>query len=413
MKILWLSHFIPYPPKGGVLQRGYHLLKQTARYHEVHLLAFNQKELIGPLFNSVEEGVEEARSHLGKYCSSVEFMDLPCDTSSWSKRWLALKSLFTSAPYTMNWLLSPEYGNRIAELVKEHNFDFVHFDTISLAPFLPYCSNIPNSLDHHNIESHMLIRRASKESNFLKRMYFLQEGRRLEKFEKEYCPQFNFNFTCSDVDTQRLEEISPASKVHTIANGVDTEFFKPNKDIEKKERLIFVGTLSWYPNIEAVDFIAENIWPLVKEKYPNLTVDIIGANPPRNLVELSEKEERFNVHGFVDDILGFLHEAKCYVCPIKDGGGTKLKIVDALSIGMAIVADEIACEGIEVTDGKDVLFAQSGQEYLTQISKVLEEDSLRESLEDNARILAESTYSYDAIGKQLSDLFDLYGKEKA
>lgn len=412
MKILWLSHFIPYPPKGGVLQRGYHLLKQTARYHEVHLLAFNQKELIGPLFNSVEEGVEEARSHLGEYCSSIEFMDLPCDTSSWSKRWLALKSLFTSAPYTMNWLLSPEYGNRIAELVKEHNFDFVHFDTISLAPFLLYCSNIPNSLDHHNIESHMLIRRASKESNFLKRMYFLQEGRRLEKFEKEYCPQFNFNFTCSDVDTQRLEEISPASKVHTIANGVDTEFFKPNKDIEKKERLIFVGTLSWYPNIEAVDFIAENIWPLVKEKYPNLTVDIIGANPPKNLVELSEKEERFNVHGFVDDILGFLHEAKCYVCPIKDGGGTKLKIVDALSIGMAIVADEIACEGIEVTDGKDVLFAQSGQEYLTQISKVLEEDSLRESLEDNARILAESTYSYDAIGKQLSDLFDLYGKEK-
>ncbi len=411
MKILWLSHFIPYPPKGGVLQRGYHLLKQTARYHDVHLLAFNQKELIGPLFSSAEEGVEEASKHLSEYCTSVEFVELPCDKSAWSKRWLALKSLVTKAPYTMNWLISSEYAEKVSELVKKHNFDFVHFDTISLAPFLTQCAGIPNSLDHHNIESHMLIRRASKETNFLKRLYFLQEGRRLEKFEKQYCPQFDFNFTCSDVDTERLKEISPTSKVHTVANGVDTEFFKPDTKVSKKDRLIFVGTLSWYPNIEAVNFIAEEIWPLIKDKYPELIVDIIGANPPQKLVKLSEEEERFNVHGFVDDIKSFLHQAKCYVCPIKDGGGTKLKIVDALSIGMAIVADEIACEGIEVTNNKDVLFAQSGEEYLEQISKVLENNSIRESLEENARRLAESTYSYDAIGKQLSDLFDLYKKE--
>lgn len=408
MKILWLSHFIPYPPKGGVLQRGYHLLRQTAKYHDVHLLAFNQKDLIAPLFDSVEQGVAEAEQHLAEFCKSIQFVDLPCDDSPWSKRWLAIKSLFTAAPYTMNWLLSDDYTEQVKQLVNQHQFDFVHFDTISLAPFKPYCDGIPCSLDHHNIESHMLIRRASKENNLLKKLYFHQEGRRLETYEKQHCPKFDFNFTCSDVDTQRLLELSPESKVHTVPNGVDTQFFIPDDGTQKRDRLIFIGTLSWYPNIEAVKFIAEHIWPLVKEKFPNVVVDIIGANPPEELVKLSQQDERFNVHGFVDDIRSFLYQAKCYVCPIKDGGGTKLKIVDALSIGMAIVADEIACEGINVTPERDVLFAETGEQYLAQITRILEQDELREKLQHNARELALNEYSYDAIGKQLADLFDHY-----
>ncbi|MGX5172736.1 glycosyltransferase family 4 protein [Aliikangiella sp. IMCC44653] len=408
MKILWLSHFIPYPPKGGVLQRGYHLVKQLAKYHDVHLLAFNQEDLMRPLFPSVEQGVNEAKQHLSTYCKSVSFVPLPLDKSPLAKKWMAFKSLFGHSPYTMNWLLSNEYAEKIQQLMAEHEFDFVHFDTISLAPFKVHCGNVKTSLDHHNIESHMLIRRASKEPNILKRLYFLQEGKRLEKFEKSFCPKFDFNFTCSEIDTQRLQEIAPNANSHTIANGVDTSYFVPNPEIEKVDRLIFVGTLSWYPNIEAVNFIANEIWPAIKEKHPNLQVDIIGANPPQSILDLAHQDDRFHVHGFVDDILPLLHQAKCYICPIKDGGGTKLKIVDALSIGMAIVADEIACEGINVKNNQNVLFAQTANEYVEQIESVLFNNAKREGLQQNARELALAEYSYASIGKKLAELFNHY-----
>ena len=408
MKVLWLSHFIPYPPKGGVLQRGYHLLKQTAKYHEVHLLAFNQIDLIGPLFKDVDSGVKEAEQHLNQFCETIEFLPIPCDESPFKKRALAFKSLFTKYPYTLNWLQSVQYEERLKTILKKTDFDFIHFDTISLAPFKHLCGTTPSSLDHHNIESHMLYRRASKESNILKKVYFYQEGKRLERYEKLFCPQFTFNFTCSEIDTQRLLDISPSSKAHTIPNGVDTDYFKPDSSYTKSNRLIFAGTLSWYPNIEAVDFIASEIWPKIKAKFPETYLDIIGANPPGNIIELAKHDPQFNVHGFVDDIRPLLNEAKCYVCPIKDGGGTKLKIVDALSMGMAIVADEIACEGINVSDKKNVLFASSPQEYLTAIENVFTNSDKQQNLEQEARILAEKEYSYDMIGKQLADLFTQY-----
>lgn len=408
MKILWLSHFIPYPPKGGVLQRGYHLLKQTAKYHDVHLLAFNQKDLITPLFKDIETGVAEAKEHLQDLCNTVDFLPIPCDESSLKKKLLAFKSLFTKHPYTLNWLESSEFEQRLLKVLSEHEFDFIHFDTISLAPFKHLCGSIPSSLDHHNIESHMLYRRASKEGNWLKKAYFYQEGKRLERYEKSFCPEFSFNFTCSDVDTQRLQEIAPSSSAHTIPNGVDTEYFKPNLDYTKSNRLIFAGTLSWYPNIEAINFIATEIWPKIKKQFPEACLDIIGANPPKNIISLAEDDPNFTVHGFVDDIRPLLNEAKCYVCPIKDGGGTKLKIVDALSIGMAIVADDIACEGINVTNNSNVLFASSSDEYLNSIQSIFNNSELQNNLEKEARELAVKEYSYDKIGKQLANLFTQY-----
>jgi len=405
MKILWLSHLVPYPPKGGVLQRSYHLLKEISKEHEVDLLAFNQKSLMEPLVPSLAEGLAEAKDHLGNFCQRVEFFDIPSDRSSFSKKWLALKSLFTKYPYTLNWLLSDHFHQRVANLVAQEDYDYVHFDTISLAPFLSACKGVKTSLDHHNVESHMLIRRASKESNLIKKFYFNQEGRRLEQYEKSLCPKFDFNFTCSDLDTERLQVITPESRIHTVPNGVDIEFFKPSGNKERSSNILFIGTMNWYPNIEAVQFLGEQVWPELKLRLPVATADIVGANPPESIRKFSLEDERFHVHGFVDDIHPILDSAMCYVCPIKDGGGTKLKILDALAMGKAIVADPIACEGIDVEDGVNVLFAETKEEYVECISRVFSEPGLRERLEKNARTLAVEKYAYEHIGHQLSSLY--------
>ncbi len=408
MKILWLSHLVPYPPKGGVLQRSYHFLRQLSRYHEIDLLAFNQKDLMSPLVSSIEQGSMVAHNHFSEFCQRVEFFDIPSDKTSFRKKILAFKSLFTNFPYTLNWLLSDQFEKRIKELIKQEHYDFIHFDTISLAPFKSVCGNIPTSLDHHNIESHMLFRRAEKENNLLKKWYFTQEGKRLEKFEKLFCPQFIFNFTCSDIDTRRLKEITSISQIHTIPNGVDIKYFNPDSNTNKMNRLLFIGTLSWYPNIEAVNFIANSIWPLIKNKLPGTIIDIIGANPPISIQKIAQNDPDFHVHGFVDDILPFFKKAKCYICPIKDGGGTKLKIIDALSMGMAIVADPIACEGINVENKHNILLSETANDYLENIKIILEQDTFREHLQVNARKLAVNSYSYDQLGKKLSSLYEIY-----
>lgn len=406
MQILWLSHLIPYPPKGGVLQRSFNLVKELSKEHEVDLLAFNQKSLIGPLYSSVEEGVRDATEVLGEICGKMQFFDIPSDEKPYGRYALALKSLF-GEPYNINWLKSDEFSRCLEEWLNKKDYDLVHFDTISLVPYLHILPpSLRTCLDHHNIESHMLLRRASKESNILKKMYFHQEGKRLENFEKKFCPQFSLNITCSDVDTENLTEIAPDSNVVTVPNGVDLEFFKQEGLVEKSNRIIFVGTMTWYPNIEAVLFLAEKLWESLKEKFPDLECDIIGANPPQKIFNLSKRFADFHVHGFVDDVRPYIESAAIYVCPIQDGGGTKLKILDAMAMSKAIVAHPLACEGIEVEPDVNVFLATDQTSFIEKIITLLNSKNRRDSLGREARLMIEQKYGYSAIGQKLSMEFE-------
>jgi glycosyltransferase involved in cell wall biosynthesis len=318
---------------------------------------------------------------------------------------LALKSLFHRLPFTINWLKSREMEKLASEWSRKYSFDLVHFDVISLAPFLTYFEQIPRVLDHHNIESHMMLRRVRNESNLLKKFYFLQEGLKLQSYEKRLCPKFNLHITCSDLDKIRLTDFVPDLNVHEVPNGVDVDYFSPQDEPSVDESMIFVGNLAWYPNTEAMLFFAREIWPAIKREIPGAVMHVVGAKTPKFLVDFSQDIADFHVHGFVPDVRPYISQAAVYVCPIRDGGGTKLKILDALAMGKAIVADPIACEGIEVEDNQSVLFAERPEEYVAQIKRVFSDIQLRTSLERNARELAVSNYSYSQIGRLLSDLY--------
>lgn len=403
MRILWVSHLVPNPPKAGVLLRSHYLVKELSKHHEVDLIAFTQKGLLAPYYPTVEQGVEESKKILGEMCGRIQFFDCPVDKSKSSKIWCALYSLVSRHPYNINWLKSSEFGECIESWHKEHKYDLIHFDTISLAPYAAPVADTALALDHHNVESHMLLRRASLENNWLKKIYFWQEGKRLESLEKQYCPQFQTNITCSDLDTERFQNFIPSASFKTIPNGVDTQFFKPGSTPPAKAKLIFIGTLDWYPNTRAVQYLAHKVWPLLRNKHPDMVVDIIGSKPPADLVALSEQDDRFNVHGFVDDLTPYLDNATVYVCPIDDGGGTKLKLLDAFSAGKAVVAHPVACEGLYVTDEKNVLLADTPEKYVDAIDRLILNPELRQTIETNARQHAVDHFSFASIGKQLAD----------
>lgn len=186
MKILWLSHLIPYPPKAGVLQRCYYLLKELGKYHEIDLMAFTQKDLLLSFYQDYDVGLSEARNALLKVVNDIEFLEIPSEESIFGKHGLAAKGLFSQGGYTMNWLRSDVFVDHLKARLSENNYDLVHFDTISLAVYRKYVKGVSVTLDHHNIESHMMLRRATKESNLFKKFYFYQEGLKIERQEKKY-----------------------------------------------------------------------------------------------------------------------------------------------------------------------------------------------------------------------------------
>jgi glycosyltransferase involved in cell wall biosynthesis len=404
MKILWLSHLVPYPPKGGALQRSYYLLREAAKFHDIYLLAFIQHALLRNCFPDPDNGLEIARSKLSEFCVDVEFVPIPCEREWLGKERLMIESLFTSDPYTINWLKAQAMDRAIERLSDRLPFDGIHFDTISLAPYRRYFSQYKTVLTHHNIESHMILRRAENERNWLRKCYLYQEGWKLRQYEQKVCPQFSVNITCSRLDTERLLGLIPELTIAEIPNGVDLEYFKPSHCAEVPDSLVFAGRLDAYPNRKAVLYIAEEIWPLLKQEIPKAVVDIVGANPPSNLVGLAEHENNFRVHGFVEDVRPYLDRASLYVCPIRDGGGTKLKILDALAMEKAIVADPIACEGIDVKDGESVLFASTPQDYVACVKMLLRNPRRRKELGRNGRRLVQEKYAYGDLGRKLAEI---------
>lgn len=402
MKVLWFSHLVPYPETGlGVLQRSYHMVRELARAHQVYLLAFVQRKIIEELLGDVDAGLESARGHLEQYCSRVQFLPIPSERSRFGRSWLSARSLIGPHPYTIRWLKSEEARSIAANWNASVDFDIVHFDTLSLAPYRTVFTHGAKTLDHHNIESDMMLRRARIERHPLKRLYFWQEGLRLRRYEQRVCREFDLNITCSSLDTHRLKAATPDLAVTEVPNGVDTEYFHPDGTPEQPLSVVFAGNMSWYPNAAAMIFFAERVWPALKNALPGVTMNVIGANPPARVSAVAARDENFRVHGFVADVRPHIGGAALYVCPIMDGGGTKLKILDALAMGKAIVAHPIACEGIDVHNGRDIVFAREPDEFVNNIVSLLESPERRTQLSVNARALAESSYSYSFIGRKL------------
>lgn len=404
-RILWISHLLPFPPKGGVLQRSFNLIRELSKYNEVFVVGFYQQALLEIHYDSLNEGLKTGIDALKEFCTVIDFFPIDSDRSSVSKAFLAFTSLFSLRGYSVRWLISRQLAECLKNLTRKHQFDIVHFDTISLAEYDFLFPNTALSLDHHNIESHMMLRRAKKESNIFKKAYFLQEGWKLLKYEQKHCRPPMLNLTCSSLDMARLRSSLPNALVSVIPNGVDLNYFHSKsvfKTIDKNDfTILFAGRLNAYANSRAARDLLFKIWPVVNSSFPGAKCIIAGSNPPADVVGEARKHRNIFVTGFVNDIRDIFRNADIFVCPITDGGGTKLKVLDALATQIPLIVDPIACEGLAIENGKHALFATTPEEYLEQISNVLDNPELAKNMVLQGRHLIENEYSYQIIGKML------------
>ena len=400
MKILWLSHLVPYPPNAGVAQRSYGLLAQLARRHDVFLMAFHQKALMRAMSNDAELCLARSIQHLKSVCASVSVFEIPTERSLFSKYSLAATTPFRRHAFTLNWLRSREFDDALVSLSRE-KFDIAHFDTISLGIFQRHLEGTVCTMNHHNVESHLLFRRAEKTHSIPRKLYFRQEARRLQEFERQTASDYQLHVTCSDLDRQRLAASAPDAKSCVIPNGVDIAFFDRQVPAEPQPVFSFAGTLGWGPNREAAETIVSSLWPAISSKWPEARMVLIGSNPPQSALNLARRDKRFVVTGFVDDVRPHLAQSSFFLCPIRDGGGTKLKILNAMAMGKVVIADPIAVEGISVSSGQHAFLASTPTEYVDTAARLIDNRDTFLKVAGAARALIEQQYSYEVIGKEL------------
>lgn len=390
LKVLWLSHFVPYPPKGGAFQRSFNIIRGIGAVHELHLLALRHKIDTHP-----PEETSGAAEELARFCKSIRIID---GTRTTLPRGLAtrLPRLVAGVPLTVSVSDLSEMHQAIGDEVCRHSFDLVHFDTIGLACYLGDVVGIPSVINHHNAESFMMRRRTKLERSQFKRILFLLEAHMLRQYEAKMCPRFKDNFVVSELDAQQLSEVAPSAHYSVIPNGVDIDYFKKMPPVSN-HRMVFAGRLDQYSNRDAILYFIGEIWPRILKSFPDASLDILGSNATSELNALAHRYSSIRLRGFVPDIRPYFQTATVAVCPIRDGGGTRLKILDNLAMGKPIVTTTIGIEGIAATPERDLLVADSPEDFAAQVARVFTDEALRGRLSEAARRLAEERYSWTSI----------------
>jgi glycosyltransferase involved in cell wall biosynthesis len=234
--------------------------------------------------------------------------------------------------------------------------------------------------------------------------YVYLQARKLRHYEDRMVGRFDTNLTVSARDRDLLLERVPAARVDVIPNGVDTEYFQASNGEQAANSLIFVGGLTWFPNYDAITYFNESIWPLIRARLPDATLTLVGRMPSG--FDTSRLPAGIDARGFVDDIRPLVANAAAFIVPLRVGGGTRLKILDALAMGKAIVSTSIGCEGIDVTPGENILVGDSPEDFTNQVVRVCQDAPLRNSLGREGRKLVEEKYAWKLIGSRLTELLE-------
>ena len=266
-------------------------------------------------------------------------------------------------------------------------------------------------LFQHNVEAQIWKRLAEEQTNPITKFYFQDQFRRMRSAEKNLSRPFAGVITVSEQDaTQCRKEYDLSNVLGAVPTGVDTEFFSPPDPRSPKPGLIgFLGSMDWMPNIECVEYFVAEILPSVLEKHPKASFRIIGRDPTLSVRLLAERHSNIEVTGTVDDVRPHLDECEVLVVPLRSGGGTRIKIFEAMAQGVPVVSTTIGAEGLPVKDGETILIADEAAEFAEAVARVLKSEKLRKNLSKQSRNLLLQNHSWDRVISNFLELIRTTG----
>lgn len=396
MKILWIARTCPYPANDGEKLRVFNLLKALAARHELTVVfrVMEQEELAG---------VAELR----KFCKEVHGVVVPRPRGTIDKiRWL-MPFLFSRYPISLCTVFFSAIADVLNQISAAQRFDAVQVEHSSLTIYLDHVrfqGRPAMVLTMHNIDYIRNARILENTPLGVAKLYHYVNQARFQRWEIDALGQFDDVIAMSDVDKHLLLKQSPRLSVHVVPNGVDIRGIPFRPVIAATQSIIFVASMDSDANHDGAMYFIRDIWPLLRRSRPELKVVFVGRYPRPELVAAHNGDD-ITVTGKVDDVFVYYRSATVAIVPLRSGGGTRLKILEAMATGTAVVSTSVGCEGLDVDDGVNILVADTVEHFAAAIEKLLADDVFRKHLIRDARHLVEANYDWDIIAQRHDQVY--------
>jgi polysaccharide biosynthesis protein PslH len=351
----------------------------------------------------------QAPETMADVCDRVVTVDI--DTTI--KPFKAARNLLSWKPYIAERFYVPAFADRIVQTLKAQSFDIVSIDQTMIAWYaetirsaFPAGQHPPIVLRAHNIEYIIQQRLAVNEPNLLKRLYRSDLARRMKNYERQYFPLFDGIMAITPDDARLIRELGYQGLVSVVPAGVDVASFSPNPAIHPRPNtLSFIGGMDWQPNLEAVRWFVERVMPLVREKFPQIEFHIAGKRMP-DWIRAYNRHPNVFTYPDVPSAGEFMQSCAISVVPILSGGGMRLKIVEAMALGLPIISTRVGAEGIAAKHGESILYADTPEEFVNAIGQLLENPQLAKFLGENARRLAVERYAWEGVAQDVIAFYE-------
>ena len=398
MRVLMICHYVPYPQMTGGRIRIYNLLRRVANRHDVSLAA---------LLETPDDA--QGLSHLRQFCARVETATLPAhQRSRLAKATGMLRYILNGRPPDLMLLHSEELVAKIRQLFSTIEFDIVQIESLMAL----YLETLPQDRGYkslqmfHNVESHNYARIAQVERRWSGKVRASVNSFSMRYWEHRYAEKFDRCTTVSEMDQQLLREANPRLHVDVIPNGVDLEKYRPLPlpATNTPPSLMFIGNMGYQPCIDAAQHLCTDILPLIRQVIPLVELWIVGSNPAPEVRRLHGNG--VHVTGRVEDIEPYYRQCTVCVVTLRAGGGTRLKILEAMALGRPVVSTTIGCEGLGVVDSEHLLIADGPKQFAEATVRLLRDPRLAGDIRANARKLVEARYGWDKIADRLMEIYE-------
>lgn len=406
MRILVISSILPYPPTNGGAARLYNLYRRLSEKHHI--------TWVSPLWDGGEKYVPDVETFCDRVIELPQSGQRPLPTRGWRGLLMRIlaqlhwERLFIYAfglvsAQGLYWLPStPERVAVITNILAQQSFDLVISEFEGNAELGQLPVGVPKILSTHNTLSSIFQRiRKTIPGDWQDRLFYFPELMKIQAYEKNNYKEYDYAIAVSNSDRLVLQKRCPLLPVELIPNGVDTSYFRLVDHPIDPNLVVYVGNYGYAPNADAVKYFIREIFPLVKAQNPNIKFMAIGAEPPKELIGI----EGVECTGYVEDIRPYLSRSCMLIAPIRLGGGTRLKILDAFSMGKAVVSTRIGAEGLEVSHQENILLADQPMEFAKCVLQLTQDAGLRSRLGASGRKLVEEKYDWNALAIQMDALF--------
>ncbi|HET7152553.1 MAG TPA: glycosyltransferase family 4 protein [Candidatus Kapabacteria bacterium] len=391
MKILQLCPRFPYPLKDGGRIGIFNITKHlTLRGHSIDMITFAE-----------DDTTPDAIQEMERYCRVSIIHD---NTKTNGKNFL--RSMMRNEPVYITRHRSEPFRAVVREHLRSGNYDIVYGDHSAMFPYLleaKRLAGLPAAMRLHNVENMIWHRYAKEEKNPIKKFIAYRQAIMLERIEARCAALVDVNFAITDIDKARMEQISPRARVVTVLPGVDSDHWRQAPYASGSSVGILANTFSWIHNVNGVLWFIERVMPMIQKDIPGFSLELLGLNPPPVL--LKKASNAVHVRGYVEDIRPNIARAGVYVVPLHVGSGIRIKILEAMAMGIPVVSTSVGCEGIPATDGKNIMIADSAEEFARAVTTILSDPARAAQMGNAARQFIEERFRWSHAAEMIEQEF--------